>query len=342
MNLLINAINTYKEIIDDFSRPENKLATHLNRSILLVNKIRILYVVMSEYKQRIIAVMLPNNYDSSVVERFPKWHGIDTHIGNTKSYFNENDESQYVIIRQSREYDSSIFEIIANDISVELNKIPSSELVVKCLYATLQKWKRFFEINNIVIMPEKLQQGLYGELLVLKKMLPIWGKDSVKYWCGAERETHDFYINGNAIEVKTLSSNSNENVTISNEYQLDTSDVENELYLYVNLIRRSHSDGETLPQIISSIQESLDNDTKELFEEKLFNYGYISSCSEKYKFGFFIRTQKCYYVSANFPCITKETAMFGISNISYAVDLNACEEFKTEWNEIVNKINEVN
>ena len=101
-----NAIKTYKEIISDFSKAENSGCNHLNRSILLTNKIRILYVVMACHYQRIIAVMLPNKFDKTAVEGFPKWHGIETKIGNITAY--DNDESNYVIISQSQNYDSRI------------------------------------------------------------------------------------------------------------------------------------------------------------------------------------------------------------------------------------------
>jgi hypothetical protein len=56
---LSNAIKVYQDIIADLEKPENSGFTVLNRSILLKNKIRIVYIVAKKDMQRIIAVMLP-------------------------------------------------------------------------------------------------------------------------------------------------------------------------------------------------------------------------------------------------------------------------------------------
>ena len=148
------------------------------------------------------------------------------------------------------------------------------------------------------------------------------------------------YINGNAVEVKTTSSKTNEKIKISSEQQMDTADVSGKLFLYVNMVRRSNSDGETLPEIIENIIHVLDDDTRELFEDKLFNYGYIMSCPERYKSGYFVRAKKCYDVIDKFPCITRSKVMLGVSEISYAIDLNVCNEFQIEWNDMINVIKE--
>lgn len=339
--MMSNAINTYKEIISDFANPENAQVSHLNRSILLSNKIRLLYVVMAIRHQRILAVMLPNDYDKVAVERFPKWQGISTKVGNISAYENDNDEHNYVIISQAQENDSGIFEIVANDIVSQLEKVSNPSGVVRCLSATLQKWKKFFEINHEVIMSEQSQQGLYGELLLLKRFIPIWGDETVKFWCGAEKETHDFYINGNAIEVKTTSAKSNEKIKINSEQQMDCADVDNNLFLYVNMVRKSIADGEKLPNIVDDIINMLDSEeTQDLFLEKLFDYGYIPSCPEKYIVGFFLRAKKCYSVIDGFPCITSKSIPMGISDVSYSIDLNVCNDYQIEWNELLRKIKE--
>lgn len=43
--------------------------------------------------------------------------------------------------------------------------------MLSSLIDTLSKWKKFFALNSDVIMSEQMQEGLYGELLVLKKLL---------------------------------------------------------------------------------------------------------------------------------------------------------------------------
>ena len=66
-----NAIKIYQEIIADFKKAENSSLTVLNRSILLKNKIRIVYIVAAKGHQRISAVMLPNGVDEEPLNRYP-------------------------------------------------------------------------------------------------------------------------------------------------------------------------------------------------------------------------------------------------------------------------------
>ena len=73
--------------------------------------------------QRIIAVMLPKDCTKEPLSRFPKWHGIEFAYDHITEYQNPNSENEYIIISQSKDYDSGIFEIIANDITDQLEKI---------------------------------------------------------------------------------------------------------------------------------------------------------------------------------------------------------------------------
>ena len=324
-----NAIKIYQEIITDFKKAENSSLTVLNRSILLKNKIRIVYIVAAKNLQRIIAVMLPKGCSKEPLNRFPKWHGIEFAYDHITEYHNQNSENEYIIISQSKDYDSGIFEIIANDITDQLEKISAQKKILSCLSDTLSKWKKFFALNSDVIMSEQLQEGLYGEMLVLKKLIFNFGDEAVSFWSGADKETHDFYVSGAAIEVKTTSAKSNEKIRISSEHQLNPKDVEKTLFLYVNMVRKSRSDGTTLPDIIKVIHNGLSEPYKSLFEEKLFKYGYISSCEDRYTLGFHLRSHQTYKVENDFPNIVPDNLDSGISEVTYSLDLNACTDFVT-------------
>lgn len=330
-----NAIKIYQEIIDDFNRPANSGCTVLNRSLLLKNKIRIVYIVTAESRHRIIALMLPMDCKKEVISRFPKWHGIEFKYDYITEYKNENNENEYIIISQSKDYDSGIFEIIANDITDQLEKVAVPKKMLSSLIDTLSKWKKFFALNSDVIMSEQMQEGLYGELLVLKKLLFCFGEEVVSYWSGADNETHDFYIGGSAVEVKTTAAKSTEKIRISSEHQLNPKDVNSGLFLYVNMVRKSRTDGETLPVIIDSIQKELSAYNRSVFFEKLFQYGYIPACEEKYNLGFHLRSYQVYAVGNTFPNIVPDELDKGISEVTYSLDLNVCADFITSWDDAV-------
>ena len=333
-----STIKIYQEIIADLKKPENASFSVLNRSILLKNKIRIVYIVTAKDMQRIIAVMLPNDCKKEPISRFPKWHGIDFAYDHITEYQNPNSENEYIIISQSKDYDSGIFEIVANDITDQLEKISVQSKMLSSLSDTLSKWKKFFSLNSDVIMPEQMQEGLFGELLVLKKLILQFGEDAVLYWSGADKETHDFYVNGSAVEVKTTAAKSTEKIKISSEHQLNPKDVTGALFMYVNMVRKSRTDGENLPTVVSGIAKSLSEENKTLFYEKLFQYGYISSCEEKYNIGFYLRSYQVYTVTKDFPNIVPDNLDNGISDVTYSLDLNACTDYITSWDDTVNAL----
>lgn len=335
MRNLSNAVKIYQEIISDFKRPENSNSLLLNRSILLKNKIRIVYIVTAKDMQRTIAIMLPESCKKEPLSLFPKWYGIEFSYNYITEYQNINNENEYIIISQSKNYDSGIFEIIADDISNQLEKINTKQEMFSCLFNTLNKWKKFFTLNSNILMSEQKQEGLYGELLVLKKLIYNFGNEVISCWSGADKETHDFYINSSAIEVKTITAKSIEKIKISSEYQLDPKDVDNTLFLYVNMVRKSNTDGETLSVIIESIQNRLSEPYKSLFLDKLFQYGYIPSCEEKYTVGFHLRTYRVYIVQSNFPNIVPDKIDKGISEVTYSLDLNVCTECTTTWDDAI-------
>lgn len=163
-----NAIKIYQEIIADFKKAENSSLTVLNRSILLKNKIRIVYIVAAKDHQRIIAVMLPKDCTKEPLSRFPKWHGIEFAYDHITEYQNPNSENEYIIISQSKDYDSGIFEIIANDITDQLEKISTQKKMISCLSDTLSKWKKFFALNSDVIMSEQCRKVFMGNCLSYK------------------------------------------------------------------------------------------------------------------------------------------------------------------------------
>lgn len=336
VTMMIDALRIYTELFNDLNSEHYSNYQHIERSIVLANRIRIIYLVVRQTSSRIIAVSLPEKYDIN----FPKWKGIEFQTGSSSIYSSSGDSKDYIFIKQCKEYDGKIFEIIANDISKKLDSLSDISETVFCLQNTLNRWRKFFQTSRDIILSEIEQIGLYGELLVLKKLIQEFNADAVEYWTGPNKETHDFYVNGNAIEVKTTSVNSGDKVKISSEYQLDYNDVEKQLILYVNTIRKSNSDGETLNSVIEDIRLCLDETNRESFDEKLFWYGYLEAYKDKYKLGFHLRKKEVYKIGTDFPSITPIKLSKGISGVSYYLDLNICQDYMTSWENCVKEIRE--
>ena len=175
-------------------------------------------------------------------------------------------------------------------------------------------------------MSEIRQQGLYGELLFLNECMNFHGAEAVLHWAGSEDETHDFYFGPNAVEVKTTSVQAPYFASISSEYQLDNGDVPGKLFLRFYAFRKSHSEGEKLPELIAEIRGKLGENLSMMqkFNEKLKKYGYFDEAEDSYTIGYYQRDNYCFAVKDSFPRITKDAVPLGVSDLTYRVSIMSC------------------
>lgn len=258
---------------------------------------------------------------------FPHWKGVEIGVARLPEY--GDDVIEYVLLKQSYQSEGHIFQIISEDIRLALEKLEDSKEALPCFSAILTKWRNFFLLEKDFRLSQEREQGLLGELIFLKQLLEMCGHEAIAYWAGCNEETHDFYIKGNAVEVKTTAQKSPYKVNVSSEYQLDTKDVLNSLYLQFFALRRSESDGFTLSDTVHGIEADLVSDSECLqqFEQKLEKYGYLKACEELYQTGYFIRENCMYIVNSDFPRIEKAELDAGVSNVSYTLNIDMCQKF---------------
>lgn len=317
--------NIYKVLYDEILTDVNNTKSRLSRRIKMKNDI---ILIFSVNKETLLCELFLSVGNISLKNSFPHWKGVE--IGTAK--FSEYDDSgNYIIFRQSASGERYIFEIIAEDLRLSLEKLDSKDKLIKCFQIILEKWKDFFlSDNNLCLSPER-EIGLFGELLFLKQLINIFGNAAISFWAGCNNETHDFYIRGNAVEVKTVVHKSPYKVTINSEYQLDTKDVTKKLYLKFFALRKSESDGATLPQlieeIISVLSLSSDYGYQCQFIKKIEKYGYLTACKELYNTKYFVRNDSLFWVNDNFPKIVKSEIESGLSNVTYLLSIDICQKY---------------
>lgn len=335
-------MNYSREIYDaieaDFNKPEHSGKTKLSRSIRLDNKIRLIYFVDKEEGIHEVGVKLEQNYSSEELNMLPKWNGLRISVEHMLDY--EEVAYDCIILQQLENYEAYIFEIIVDDIVEKLNILKSPELITNTLSIVLFKWKQFFLIQPEIKMSDIKQQGLYGEMLALEQLIDKFEEKAVFWWTGFNMETHDFYVNTNAIEVKTSCVKGPHNITINNEYQLDTTDVNGDLFLKFFALRNSISDGENLPEIINRLCKKIIEHVVALeeFKSKLFKYGYISDYPELYELKFSKRDERNYIVTNKFPKIAKRDLHPGVGSVTYQVSLGSCEPHRIDGETILDSI----
>lgn len=243
----------------------------------------------------------------------------------------------FLQISQNKDGEEYIYEVIVEDIRKDIEEVPYGNNLIPRVSKLLLKWKTFFSQDKTLLLSPEKQQGLFGELLFLKQLILLKGCHALSHWTGYEQETHDFYVEGNAYEIKTTSTKAPYKMHISSEYQLDDKEVDKDLYVNFYALRKSVSDGKTLPELIEELQSYFVDYPllQKKFEEGLNKYGYFFGLEDKYGTGYHIREEQTFMVKDGFPRITKESLNVGVSKCTYDVSVETAVPYRVSEEEKV-------
>lgn len=225
-----------------------------------------------------------------------------------------------------------IFSVLCEDLISSIAIETDEKKLVKTILNRFEKWKSLFtKIISEGLVPEE-QRGLFGELYFLKSYLETNSNYQfvLNTWIGTAGEVRDFQMNNWAVEVKTTHGNNHQKVQISSERQLDITHID-KLFLYHLSLEKVQESGETLNQIITSINNILATDTIALnrFKSKLYEAGYFDHHFDLYdSIGYIIRQDTFYMVENDFPRIQENEIRSGVGDVKYSIILSQCEEYK--------------
>lgn len=322
MKTLSKVTIIYQSILADITAAHGKFSRLVWNE---TNCIPTLYVIDAAQKTREFCIRW-NTKSMCSLAKLPRWDGIEIMIAEINEY--PSACGPYLIFQQLPDYDADIFETVIADLEENIRDISDEQMLSTVVQNVLLKWKEFFSVSSDLKISLEKQQGLYGELVFLKEFIELSGCSAVYHWSGPNAEIHDFYIAGNAVEIKTSSKKTNI-VIISSESQLDQSNIAGDLYLVFYSLRHSKVDGESLHEIVSSIQQLLhyDLNAEKEFTHKLFKTGYLMEKGDLYLEKFTLLNSQRYLVSSYFPKIIRSDLKNGISSVSYSLDLAVCENY---------------
>lgn len=244
-------------------------------------------------------------------------------------------DSSLLLVQLRNIENREVFATLCDNLVSAASQVTEERLMVKMVMSKLCEWKSLFDKLSHGPLTKPQQEGLFGELYLLKKMLRQNSGTSesevVATWHGMEMEraVRDFQGNNWVVEVKTTATNRPQKVTINGERQLDDSLVEN-LLLFHCSVDISNGSGITLPELVDEVRNLLANSfiARALFEEKLYHTGYLDKDIESYKDShYLIRSDKFYKVSGDFPRIRENELRPGVGEVHYAIVLAACEQY---------------
>lgn len=262
------------------------------------------------------------------------------------SLFKDNSfpDSKFLLIQLLDRGDRvrDIFAAICGNIASTITSISTEREAIKHVICQMRKWQDLFSRKLKSTLSAQEQQGLYGELSFLLKLIysPMDKFNSIKYWVGPNMAPQDFQSELWAVEVKTISANNFPNISIHGELQLDETTIE-KLFLYNLVVEVVSTDGKSLPELINETRNSLSHDPNalNLFENKLIYYGYYDIDVDAYKERRYqIRKENFYLVQDEFPRIKKDDLLLGVSDVKYTITLAVSNENVVLESNVLNTI----
>lgn len=235
------------------------------------------------------------------------------------------------------------FSCLCESLINTVKNMESEEQMIKSVINQLDKWRNLFDKAGSEGLSPSQQQGLYGELTFLRKLITknvFPASEALDYWVGVDAAQRDFMGDSWAVEVKTTATSNPQEVTINSERQLDESLFEN-LYLYHCSVEITKKNGETLPDKIYKLRRDLENDPAALskFNERLITAGYFDENEALYAFrAYKVRGESIFRIEGDFPRIKESDLRTGVGNLTYSIVLSACIGYVKSESAVFNTI----
>lgn len=288
------------------------------------------HIGVSGEGRRQVWVRLPDSWAGDVAT-FPRWRGarIRTHIGTERPH-----PRTFIILEQADGTIPDVFITLAAYLCRSFELAEPGTSVTDGLTATLDAWRVFFEAEGLDGLTREAQQGLWGELWVLREhIIPRLGLiEALEAWTGSDRTNHDFQRRNRALEVKTTSGRRHHSMRIKSERQLDTTGLAS-LHVLFLTVARIDNGGETLPAMVDSLrrQVSAQPSANRRLEEQLLAARYLDNHAHDYRTGFACRDARAFEVDEGFPRLTEGDLPDGVGDVNYGVSLDACAEWQVDF-----------
>lgn len=240
-----------------------------------------------------------------------------------------------------------IFAVLCDDLAQYLKYETNPTTIAKELHSRLHQWSLLFEKSAAPGLSSEEQQGLFGELIILKMLLEYAPNplSLINGWQGALGGSQDFFFTDRAIEVKTTLGNRHQSIIISNAAQLDEGSLAFLWLAHLALENAVGDDAKSLNSIIGEILSALATNAEATirFRAKLTEVGYFESQKSLYDQPlYYIRATRFYQVRDEFPRILPDELRTGVDTVRYSIRLPDCQAWLTEKSVVLKNISILN
>lgn len=235
-------------------------------------------------------------------------------------------------IHETSETYREVFEVFCADILEHWIRHAAVAASLGALTQRLACWKKFFQRGPQFGLIREDYIGLYGELSFIEEALKQapTSHSIVNAWQGPLGTNQDFLFGHLAVEIKTITGNEIDKVRITNARQLDSSGLE-KLFLARFAFDFRQGSGRSLPQLIASLKSTLATislDSLSVFNDRLLEAGVVEAIPNDFDgWGFTLRHFCAYNIAEGFPRLLESALPFGVSEVSYILNLSSAAKF---------------
>lgn len=286
-----------------------------------------------------VLILLEYSADLQVPRDLPNLAGLT--IQNMVSPSNRR--RLVLILREGDQKD--IFHRLCTDLLEATRSVADERQAISTTVSRLWRWQNLLRRGRLSRLSDAEQRGLVGELLFLAEVLVprIGPMRAVEAWRSPVEEegNKDFLLGDWAVEVKTRSSNARADIVISSPEQLDDQALEH-LFLAVFVIAPADPTGDGAMNLGSAVGfarravEECAAATAQL-DQKLLAAGYqdVDDYSDT---NMVVAGRQFFKVGDAFPRLLPSNVPGGLRHVRYNVDLNFCETFRTDEDEVINAL----
>lgn len=281
------------------------------------------YISTNKLKDKSIIFYI-ENLPSDVT--FPNLKGLTFELTNIPAI----SESKTFLRISAKNQDclEEAFEAFTVTLVDTVKDLRSASDVIEAIFDVVDRYVQFFSNDKNLTLSKKEEQGLFGELLFIKKYLDETNDENVILsWTGPSKNKHDFIFPNNVgVEVKTISSQIRKDITISNENQLDSKD-RKELYLQLYVLEVNPV-GLRVDELIDIINSKITSfAAKRHFMLKLLENGLVLNCYRG-QYTFSNVGEYIYVVDDSFPKISKHDLNANVFEVKYKINIDEQVPFK--------------
>ena len=263
------------------------------------------------------------------LERLPSPYPKLPRLKNLELAFRSIQNGHAFVLALKDRSQAEIFETLCQDaIGASESAEDSKEALARFLLRT-RRWHYLLRSGRTMSLSVEEQRGLVGELAFLKELSSSLGAESaIDTWKGPYGAAKDFEFMGVAVEVKARRTGSKPLIGISSHDQL--SDVPlSKLFLRItNIESEIVPEGQDLHGYVQEIEQLFEDwpNAFAAWEQAILATGYDPNDDYDDR-----RWRLCgstdYEVVEGFPRISSPVP-FGIDNVKYTIDLDACAPFE--------------